>query len=312
MAIEVREATSREMERNKNLVGKLSKILGFDENLDKVNIKRMRRMYDLSFAFLPREKGVLYEKGKFGEVTCQITLPKVCKDNHILMYIHGGGFVAGSAASTKGYTSMLAAFSGRQVIAPEYRRAPDNPFPAGVNDCFEVYKAILEKYPESRVALLGDSAGGNLALVTALKAIDEGIKKPVCVITHSPVVDFSGNIERTGRTIQDAIVKIGCEKPMYDMYVGGADTKNPYVSPMLGDYKEFPPVYITCDYNETLNRDAHALYQKVTNAGVEATLVEVKNAYHAFGALAMSTPEMREICRETINLMEKCLQDTSL
>lgn len=307
MAIEIREAASREMKRNKKLVGKMSRILGFDENLDKVNMKRMRRMYDLSFAFLPREKGVLYKKESFGGVDCQITLPSEPKDEHILMYIHGGGFVAGSAAATKGYTSMLAAFSGRQVIAPEYRRAPDSPFPAGVNDCFEVYKAVIVKYPESRIVLLGDSAGGNLALVTALQAIDKGIKKPVCVITHSPVVDFSGSVDRTGRTIQDAIVKLGCEKPMHDMYVGGADTRNPYISPILGDYKEFPPVYITCDYNETLNRDAHALYQKVTESGGEATLVEVKNAYHAFGALAMSTPEMREICRETINLIEKCL-----
>lgn len=305
MAVVARDATSKEMRKNKKLVEKISGFLGFDENLDKVNIKRMRKMYDLSFSFLPREKEVFYKKGSFGGISCQITLPKVCKDNHILMYIHGGGFVTGSAAASKGYTSMLATYSGRQVIAPEYRKAPENPFPAGVNDCFEVYKGILEEYPESRIILLGDSAGGNLALVTTLQAIDEGVKKPACVIAHSPVVDFSGIVERTGRTIKDAIVKVGCEEPMHHMYVGKADTKNPYVSPILGDYKEFPPIYITCDYNETLNRDSHALYQKVIDANVEATLVEVKNAYHAFGALAMSTPEMRQICRETIELIEK-------
>lgn len=305
MAMEVRDATSKEMKKNKKLVEKMATFLGFDENLGKVNIKRMRRLYDLSFSFLPRERGMIYKKQSFGGVSCQITLPKDCKDNHILMYIHGGGFVTGSAAASKGYTSMLAAFSERQVIAPEYRMAPENPFPTGVNDCFEVYKGILEEYPESRISLIGDSAGGNLVLVTALQAINKGIKKPACVITHSPVVDFSGTVERTGRTIKDAIVKVECEKPMHHMYVGNADTKNPYVSPILGDYKEFPPIYITCDYNETLNRDSHALYQKVINADVEATLVEVKNAYHAFGALAMSTPEMRQICRETIELIEK-------
>lgn len=307
MGVYERVADSKEMKRNKRLADKMSGVMGFDENLDKVNKKRMRRIYEFAFAFLPREKGVSYEKACYGGVSCQDTIPKECRDNHILLYFHGGGFVAGSGNATKGYTSMMAAFSRRRVIAPEYRRAPENPFPAGVDDCFSVYKEILSQYPDSEIVLLGDSAGGNLSLVTALRAIKEGLKKPACLILHSPVVDFSGSVKRTEHEIQDSIVKIGCNKPLHQIYVGKADPGNPYVSPILGEFQDFSPLYITCDYHETLNGDAHALYQKATQNHVEAVLVEMKNGYHAFGALAMSAPETRQICRETVEFMDRML-----
>lgn len=306
MAIEVREAVSKEMEKNRRIVGKMSKFLGFDDSLCEKKIRGMRRMYDFSFAFLPKERHVTYKKEVYGGVECQITEPAEYKDSHILMYIHGGGFLVGSARATKAYTSMMAAYSGRKVVAPEYGLAPENPYPNGVEDCFRVYQDILKQNPDSKIILMGDSAGGNLSLVTALKAKEKNLPMPACILLYSPVVDFSGTVERKGnRVIRDAIVRSGCEVPMKRMYVGDFDAKDYRVSPILGDFEGFPSVYITCDYEESLRSDAELLYERLLEAGVESTLVEMKNSYHAFGALAMSAKETRTIARECVHLIDR-------
>lgn len=310
MGTESRQAVSKEMEKSKRIIEKTARVLGFDEHMLEVNWKKTRKINNFVYGFLHKEKGVTYENIVLGGVPCMLTTPKVIKDDHIFVYIHGGAFVLGSAFVCKGYCSMLANYSGRRVIAIEYALAPEHPYPAGVNDCFAAYEAILEKYPNSKIALFGESAGGSLVLVTALKARNEKKKMPSCIVAHSPVTDFSGQVKRGTHTNIDLIVRPGCSEPLKILYVGNADPNHPYVSPICGDFTDFPPLFLSCDYNESLNEDAHEMYRRVRDMGGKAKLVEMKDSYHAFGVLALTTPEMQELTKDTIAFVEESFNNT--
>ena len=122
---------------------------------------------------------------------------------------------------------------------------------------------------------------------------------------HSPIIDFTGDIDRSEHEIDDFTVKEGCLKPLNEIYVGDNKADNPYISPLFGDFRNFPPTFITCDYNETLYADAKALYKKCEQIGVDVELVEVKGTFHAFATIGTGTPETKQILEENILFMNK-------
>lgn len=122
---------------------------------------------------------------------------------------------------------------------------------------------------------------------------------------HSPIIDFTGDIDRSEHEINDFTVKEGCLKPLNEIYVGDNKPDNPYISPLFGDFSDFPPTFITCDYNETLYADAKALYKKCEQIGVDVELVEVKDTFHVFATIGTGTPETKQILEENILFMNK-------
>ena len=150
---------------------------------------------------------------------------------------------------------------------------------------------------------MGESAGANLCLALALKTKE--MRKVACVLVHSPIIDFTGGIDRSEYRIDDFTVKEGCLKPLNEIYVGDNKADNPYISPLFGDFHGFPPTFITCDSNETLYADAKALYKKCEQVGVDVELVEVKGTFHAFATIGTGTPETKQILEENIMFMNK-------
>lgn len=303
MGIQIREAKSEEMKRNVSTVRRMTKGMGFDENMAKVNWPFLRAISNFGYRLMPKQKGVKYKKIKLGNVKAIISECEPYQNKNIIMYIHGGGFVSGSASSSKGYSSMLAKYSGYKVIAIDYALAPKHSFPNGFNDCFNAFCKIVNLYPDARITLIGESAGANLCLALGLKV--KNMNKVSCIVVHSPFVDFTGCLDRTEHEIDDFTVKQGCLKPLKQIYVGQNESDNPFISPIFGDYVGFPPTFITCDYNETLCADAKALYEKCENAKVDVELVEVKGAFHAFATIGTGTPETRKILEENIAFMKK-------
>lgn len=254
-----RQATSQEMEKNIRVVKKMTGSMGFDENMGKVNWKFVRAMSNFGYKFMPKEKECKYKKIKLNSHKALMVYPKEKKNDNIIIYIHGGGFVSGSAFSSKGYTSMLANYSGCIVVALEYGLAPERPYPCGVNHCYESYQELLKLYTNSKFAVVGESAGANLSIVLGLKDRLNNINRISAIIVHSPIIDFSGSIHRTNK-INDFTVKEGCLKPLNDLYVGNNDNKNYDISPIYGNYSNYPATFITCDSNETLYEDSKILY----------------------------------------------------
>lgn len=304
--LQIREAKSAEMKNNIRAVQKMTKGMGFDENMGKVNWSFVRVISNFGYQFMPKEKGVKYKKIKLGDTKAIVSEYGQTDNRNIVMYIHGGGFVSGSASSSKGYSSMLAKYSGCKVIAVNYSLAPEHPFPKGFDDCYKAFCKITELYPEARITLVGESAGANLCLALALKVKEMG--KVSCVLVHSPIVDFTGSLSRTEHAVDDFTVKEGCLKPLNQIYVADNEVDNPYISPIFGDFDQFPPTFITCDYNETLFADAKALYEKCKQFGVDVELIEVKGTFHAFATIGTGTPETKQILEENMAFMNKYMQ----
>lgn len=298
MGIKVREVKSEEMKKNIRTVRKMTGGMGFDENMGNVNWSFVRIISNFGYQFMPKEKGVTYRKIRLGNVGAVICEYGACQNENIIMYIHGGGFVSGSASASKGYCSMLAKYSGCRVIAVDYALAPRYPFPHGFNDCFEAFCRIAELYPDAGITLVGESAGANLCLAIGLKV--KNTNRVSGIIVHSPFVDFTDSLDRTVHEIDDFTVKQGCLKPLRQIYAAENKADDPFISPVFGDYTGFPPTFITCDYNETLYADAVALYRKLEQSGVEAELVEMKGAFHAFATIGTGSPETKQLLEETI------------
>lgn len=307
MSIEIREAISEEMKKNIKIVKAMTGGMGFDENMAKVNWSAIRIISSFGYKFMPKEKGIKVRKINLSGVKAEISTPEKLTSDDVIMYIHGGGFVSGSASSSQAYCSMLAKYSGCRVIAVNYSLAPENPYPKGFRDCYNAYRSILSLFPDSKIAITGESAGGNLSLAITHRIIDRKLRKPACVIVHSPFVDFTDSLDRSEHEINDFTVKASCLKPLNDIYVKNHNPKNPYISPIYGDFSKFPPVFITCDYNETLFADSMAVYNKCKETGIDVRMVQMKGAFHAFATTGTAALETKKILMENIEFFKKYL-----
>ncbi len=303
MSIITRTATSKEMKTNMNVVKLLTKNKEFDSNMLTIDWPKARKVTNLSYTFLPKEKGVKGYRVRIAGTVSELLLPENVNDDIVILYMHGGGFVSGSASAVRAYCSMLAKYTGHRVISAEYRLSPEYKFPNAIEDCYNILRVIRKKYPNSKVVLAGESAGGNMSLGLALKAKDRGRKSIAAVIAHSPLVDLTGSLDRSLHEVDDFTVLPGFDIPMKLAYVGEGDAFNPYVSPLFGDYKNFPPVFITCDYNETLYADSLAIYKKCQDAGVPVKMIQMKGTFHAFATMGTRTPETERILVETADFI---------
>ncbi|MBR1421941.1 MAG: alpha/beta hydrolase [Ruminococcus sp.] len=304
MSIEIRKAESPEIRKHIRVVQKMTSGMGFDEKMGNVNWRAVRLISGLGCRLMPKEKGVRFKRLRADGLSFEIAIPDKILSKNIIVYIHGGGFVSGSAVSSRGYSSMLCAYSGCRVIAVDYSLAPEKPFPYGFNDCCLIVERIAEKLPKAKIALVGESAGGNLCVGLGLKYAN----KISSVTVHSPFMDFTGKLDRTEHKIRDFTVKIGCLKPLNEIYVVKNSADDPYISPVFGDFAGFPPTFITCDANETLFADSIWLYRKLKGLGIAVKMIEMRGAFHAFSTIGTGSPETKLILKENIEFIRSAFK----
>lgn len=212
----------------------------------------------------------------------------VRRNDAAILYLHGGGYAIGSPKSHRHLTGLLSIESGLPVFAADYRLAPENPFPAAVDDGLAAYKGLLESgIAPDRLAVSGDSAGGGLTVATLVAARDKGLPMPACALPISPWVDLSqGGESHRARAARDPIVKKEGVDVMAAAYLGGADAKTPLASPLFADLKGLPPMLIQVGSEEALHSDAVALAGKLDAAGIEVSfeswggMVHVWHIFH--------------------------------
>jgi len=303
MSIEGITINSKEMEAVLHFVKRHSDEMAFDGNMESRDWIRSRRKNRILYSVLPTRLGIKIDRVSTDGPELLFACDEQVEEDRVIMYIHGGGFVTGSAFSKKSYCSTLAKHTGYRVYSPEYALAPENKYPSGFSDCCKAFEWVLETYPNSKVSLVGESAGGNLCLAVGLKYKDIGRIANVSV--HSPVVDFSGAVDRTYYDNEDYIVKPECIAPLSRMYVGDGDVKDPFVSPILGDYTNFPPLFISCDVHETLYADSVDLYKKCRDLGVDVQMVMMSGTFHAFGVVGAGTNEASELLEKNVKFIKE-------
>jgi acetyl esterase/lipase len=215
-------------------------------------------------------------------------------DRHVL-FLHGGGYVAGSPALYRHITWRFADAAGAVVVAPDYRLAPEYPFPAAVDDAMATWRALLASgVNPDHCAFIGDSAGGGLALALALKLRDEGGPLPGAIVALSPWTDLAvtGNSCRPGTS--DPMLTANDLPTIAAQYLAGADPRNSYASPLHGDPLGLPATLIQVGSDEILRDDSVRMAKRMRDAGCDVGLEIWPRMPHVWHAFAPLLPEARQ------------------
>ncbi len=251
----------------------------------KLDYAQIRANEEKSMSGIKIPRGVSLEYINLNGIPAEeYTKPGNCEKS-VVMYIHGGGFTSGSAKARRNLGFYITNKLGYNVFSIDYRLAPENPFPAAPQDCFAAYKAALKRYAGKKIVLMGESAGGNLVLVTALMAKDAGITMPCAVVAFSPVTQFDKQLKsyETNKNTDYIAVENGNEVAAHTYFAGcRSEMTNPYATPLYGNLIGFPPCYIVASTIEVLRDDSILFDQKLRESGVESKLVLVPNMMHAF------------------------------
>ena len=232
-------------------------------------------------------------------------------ESKAILYIHGGGFVAGVPGNHRPLTWRLADKVGVPVYAIDYRLAPEHPFPAGLDDCVAAYRGLLDKgIAPGAIVVAGDSAGGNLTFTTALKLKQDGLPMPAALVALSPATDLDGDDfpSRTSNENADAMFTPGMFASLEGLYCPGCDPHNPLLSPYRGDVSGLPPVLIHCSRDEMLRDDGVMMAEKLKAAGVPVTLEVWPKVFHVWQVMADLLPEARRAIDNIAAFMRKTLK----
>lgn len=273
----------------------------FDGSLDAIHLREIvqaaqeRMANEPDVDFLPRT---------YGGIEAEISMPKDAKDDFVVVYIHGGGLICGNAFSSRGYASMLAGEAKRPVISFSYRLAPEDPFPAAVEDCFAAYQDIIKEYDGKPVYLIGESGGAYLCIATALMCRDHGVKLPTAVVPYSPPLEFNGEVERHFEGNEDFTVSPEFLANLGNIYVLPENKGNIYAEPYYDDFHGLCPMFLAWDENESLQIDSNIIVDRLKKNGIEVEYYSYPHCFHAFATTGRGTPESYEIMKNTIKFFE--------
>ena len=216
--------------------------------------------------------GVTFHPDTVGGVSGLWCRPSSPRTEEAILHLHGGWFHWGSAQAFRHLVGHIAAKTGVEAFVPDYRLAPENPFPAAVNDVQACYRGLVER-GKRRIALSGDSAGGNLALVLLSLAAAAGDTVPVGAVALSPVTDLAltGQSFET-RAAADPYFTRPQVAGLVQSYLGGADPVNPMASPLYGELAGLPPIRIHVGEDEVLLDDSRRYFERAAAAGVDVEL----------------------------------------
>ena len=212
-----------------------------------------------------------------------------------ILYCHGGGFVMGSSRAYRSMAARLAALTRCDVAVIDYRLAPEHVYPAAPDDAIAAYRALLSRFDASRIVIAGDSAGGNLALVTLLRARDQGLPLPGGAVLLSPWTDLtgSGGSMRTNAK-RDPMLPAQRIDEAARLYAPTAQLDHPDVSPLFGDFSGLPPLSVHVGTTEILLDDSQRLVERARQHGVSAELERWHRMPHVFPMFAEFLPEGRQ------------------
>lgn len=224
--------------------------------------------------------GVTCADTEIAGITCMRVTPSVERDQRQILYLFGGGFIQGSPFEDLPITAALAAETGATIIAPQYRLAPEHPFPAALDDVTAVGQALLSKHPETLLA--GESAGGNLALALVHRLRGQRHVVPRAIAALSPAVDLDhlGDSQIADR---DPVLHLSRSGDVRAAYLGNTDARQPDVSPIYGKFDpSFPPTLVTTGTRDLLLSGCARLARVMREAGAPIDLRIWEGMWHVF------------------------------
>ena len=224
-------------------------------------------------------------------------------DARLLFHVHGGAFVAGSSLAARAH-SRLARCHHAELVSVDYRLAPEHPFPAALDDVWAVYSEVAQDRP---TVIIGESAGGGLALSLVRRVLDRGGNAPKGLVTMFPWADLTNSSDSfMSNERRDVLSREGLSRSAV-AYAGDCDLKMPLVSPLYGSFAGFPRTLVVVGTHDSLLDDSRKVSARMCAAGVDATLVETADGIHGF--ILLPVPESKEARRQISSFVGAALSD---
>jgi epsilon-lactone hydrolase len=260
------------------------------------SVARRRELMSQGAAAVHLPRGIEVAAVDAGGVPAEWVRAQGGREDRVVLYLHGGGYVIGSLASHRQLVAYLARAAGARMLSIAYRLAPEHPFPAAVEDAAAAYRWLRGEagVDPVHIAIAGDSAGGGLAVATLLALRDAGIRLPACGMCISPWADLtcsSATYETKAAT--DPMIPREEIEEFASLYLGGADPRTPLASPVFADLTGLPPLLIQVGTEEVLLDDARALDRRARACGVDSTLEVWQDMIHVWHAFSPMLQEGR-------------------
>ncbi|WP_322865191.1 alpha/beta hydrolase [Aquicoccus sp. G2-2] len=237
-------------------------------------------------------RGSRYEAAALGGVPGLRVSGPGAGGERILLYFHGGGYVMGAPRTHRAMLARLSQLTTRVAYLPDYRKAPEHPFPAAVEDALAAYRALIEQTPADRVVMGGDSAGGGLVLALLSEICRIGLPQPGATFVFSPLTDmtFSGaSFQQNAQA--DVMLPTVRAKDMQQMYLAGHDPRDPRASPLFANFKGAGPVWLSVGDTEILLDDTRRMAGHLTQEGVSVKMTVEHDLPHVWPIFQRLMPE---------------------
>lgn len=246
-------------------------------------------------------QGIHRSHATLGGVPCEWQRP-AGESGRVLLYLHGGAYLIGSPATYRAITAGLAKHCDAAVCVPDYRLAPEHPYPAALEDALAVYAALLDHGIAARdIVLVGDSAGGNLLLSAALALPARGLPVPAALVTFSPWTDMSLTHLHQPPAGDPLLTRAWINQAVELFCPAGLAPASAQVSPVNADLTGLPRLLIQVGEDELLLNDSLRLAERARAAGVAVTLQRYPGCWHVFqshaGVLDVADRALQEVAR---------------
>lgn len=259
------------------------------------DVHEMRRSFEARTGMLPTAHGVTVQKESIDGIDCEWHVPQGCEDAPLIYYLHGGAYMMGSPATHRRLVSYIARKSGMRAVLPDYRLAPENRYPAALEDSLRVWHALVKGgLNPADIAIAGDSAGGNLTMATLLSLRDSGETLPAACVLLSPWLDLAGVGEsQHTRSSYDPWFKPEYLPAIASRFCADDEIRSPIVSPVFADASGLPPTLIQVGDHEILLSDSTRMADNIKAADGRVELHIWPDMWHVFQFFIGQMPESK-------------------
>lgn len=265
-----------------------------------MDLEKERREWEAEALRTPLIEGTTVESAGAEGVHCEWVRAAGAARDKVLLLVHGGGFNAGSCITHRDMAARLSLASGVSVLVADYRLAPEHPFPEGLYDILAVYRWLVNSgYEPKKIAVGGDSAGGNLALAALISLRDSGDLLPAALVLMSAWLDLTltGESIMSREGADELVTKVDLLRAR-GYYIGSDVGADRLMSPLFADLRGLPRILIHVGDTELLLSDSERLAEKAQSAGVDASLKVWPGRGHVFHALASTMPDAQQALDE--------------
>jgi acetyl esterase/lipase len=240
-------------------------------------------------------EGVAVSTETISGVSCEVFRHSGKASRRTVLYFHGGGFCLGIYAANREFVAKLSQLLNADICMPDYRLAPEHPFPTALDDAQAVYQALKD---EENLTVMGDSSGCALALSALLSAKQNGSRMPKAIVMITPVLDLADKGERIAESVRKDPFALVDPLGLTRHYTAGQDTASPAISPIFGELSGLPPMLIHAAQYDVFLSDACRFVEQAASAGVQAELKVWKKMWHIFHMQSPFVPEASRALQE--------------